>query len=338
LAPSVPRDKEVSECRLASHAFFYGGRVIKQRNIGDVKVSCVGLGCMPLSNGRMVDQREQAVDTIHAALDSGLTLLDTANIYAPSWNAVGHNEALVGEAIRTYTGRASLTDVLITTKGGITRSDGEVWGRDSSPDALVRACEASLTELGVDIIELYQHHRHDPAMTYLEQIRALQALKDAKLIRRIGLSNVTADELALALAELGTAAEGGVVSVQNELSPRYRADLDVLALCESEDIAFLPWSPLGGATHAKDVGSRFAAFAEVADEIGATPQEVTLAWLLRLSTVMIPIPGATRPETIASIVRATEVTLSDEQFDRLQATEPEHTSMYPEDQPRSPLR
>ena len=311
---------------------------IAQRRLGDRDVSAVGLGCMPLSNGRMVDHREQAVQTIHAALDSGITLLDTANIYAPSWDAVGHNEALVGEAIRTYTGSASLTDILITTKGGITRSEGEVWGRDSGPDALIRACEASLTELGVDIIDLYQHHRHDPSMSYLEQIQALQSLKDANLVRQVGLSNVTADELDLAIAELGKPADGGVVSVQNELSPRYRADLDVLARCEAEGIAFLPWSPLGGATHAKDLGSRFAAFADVAEEVGATPQEVTLAWLLRMSPVMIPIPGATRPATVGSIVRATKVTLSDEQFDRLQATEPEHTSMYPEDQPRSRLR
>jgi Predicted oxidoreductases (related to aryl-alcohol dehydrogenases) len=112
----------------------------------------------------------------------------------------------------------------------------------------------------------------------------------------------------------------------------------VLARCEKEGIAFLPWSPLGGATHAKDVGSRFAAFADVAGEVGATPQEVTLAWLLRMSPVMIPIPGASRPETIESIMRSLDVELSDEQFERLQATEPEHTSMYPEDEPRSVLR
>lgn len=309
-----------------------------KRRIGDLQVSAIGLGCMPLSNGRMVDLREQAVDTVHAALDAGITLLDTANIYAPSWDAVGHNEALVAEAIRTYTGPTSLTDVLITTKGGITRSDGEVWGRDSRPDALVRACEASLTELGVDIIDLYQHHRHDPSMTYAEQVHALQGLKDRNLIRRIGLSNVTGQELDLAIEELGSADDGGVVSVQNELSPRYRADLDVLERCEREGIAFLPWSPLGGATHAKDVASRFAAFADVAKEVGATAQEVTLAWLLRMSPVMIPIPGASRPETIASIVRATEVVLTDEQQARLDATQPEHTSMYPEDEPRSPLR
>jgi len=312
--------------------------MIALRTLGDTRVSAIGLGCMPLSNSRMVDHREQAVRTIHAALDAGITLLDTANIYAPSWDAIGHNEALVAEAIRTYTGPSSLTDIVITTKGGITRGEGETWGRNSKPDALVRACEDSLTELGVEIIDLYQHHRHDPTLTYLEQIHALQALKDRHLIRQIGLSNVTAEELDLAIAELGSAKDGGVVSVQNELSPRYRADLDVLQRCEHEGIAFLPWSPLGGATHAKDVGSRFTEFADVAAELAATAQEVTLAWLLRMSPVMIPIPGASKPETIASIMRSLELVLSDEQFARLQATEPEHTSMYPEDQPRSALR
>lgn len=312
--------------------------MIQQRRIGDLSVTAVGLGCMPLSNGRMVDLREQALQTIHAALDQGITLLDTANIYAPAWDAIGHNEALVAEALRTYTGHAPLSDVLVTTKGGITRRPGEQWGRDSSPQALRRACEDSLRALDVLCIDLYQHHRHDPAMTYLDQVRALQLLKDDGLVRRIGLSNVTEAELDLAISELGSASDGGVVSVQNELSPRYRADLDVLARCEREGIAFLPWSPLGGATHAKDVGSRFAAFADVADAMGATPQEVTLAWLLRMSPVMIPIPGATRPETITSIVRSTTLELTDEQFATLQATTPEHTSMYPEDQPRSPLR
>ena len=317
---------------------FYSGGMMLQRRIGDLRVTAVGLGCMPLSNGRMVDRREQALQTIHAALDQGITLLDTANIYAPSWDAIGHNEALVAEALRTYTGHAPLTDVLVTTKGGITRSEGEQWGRDSSPQALRRACEDSLRALDVSCIDLYQHHRHDPAMTYIDQVRALQLLKDEGLVRRIGLSNVTEAELDLAMSELGSASDGGVVSVQNELSPRYRADLDVLAQCEREGIAFLPWSPLGGATHAKDVGSRFAAFADVADAVGATPQEVTLAWLLRMSPVMIPIPGATRTETITSIVRSTTLELTNEQFATLQATTPEHTSMYPEDQPRSPLR
>lgn len=293
---------------------------------------------MPLSDPAMLPERDRAIATIHRALDLGITLFDTSNIYAPSWDAVGHNEALLAEAVRTYAGPADLTHVLLTTKGGITRGEGETWHRDSSVEALQRACEDSLEQMGVDVIELYQHHRHDPSRTYVDQMRAMRALKDDGLIRRIGLSNVTLDELEVALDELGGPDDGGVVSVQNEFSPRYRQDAVVLDRCTELGIAFLPWSPLGGAAEAHDVGSRYAAFREVGESIGASPQETVLAWLLRLSPVIIPIPGATRPATVDSIVRALSVTLSDEQFALLQATQPRGASMYPEDQPRSPLR
>lgn len=312
--------------------------ITDQRIIGDQRVSCVGLGCMPLSFPHMVDQRDRAIATIHRALDLGITLLDTANIYAPSWDAVGHNEALVAEALRSYSGPASLTDVLLTTKGGITRGPGETWGRDSSADALVAACEDSLSQLGVEVIDLYQHHRHDPSETYESQVKALAALKDRNLVRQIGLSNVNASELTLALSLVGGPKEGGIVSVQNEFSPRFRGDADVLDLCTEHGIAFLPWSPLGGSEQAREVGSHYAEFSAVGDEVGATAQEVVLAWLLAKSPVMIPIPGASRPETVDSIVRSASITLSSEQVARLDATAPEHGSMYPDDLPRSPLR
>ncbi|MDP1876778.1 MAG: aldo/keto reductase [Actinomycetota bacterium] len=310
---------------------------LPQRTIGDLSVSAIGLGCMPMSFETMLDDRERAIATIHRALDLGINLLDTANIYAPAWDAVGHNEALVAEAVRTYQGEADLTDLLVTTKGGITRGPGESWGRDSSAAALRSAAEDSLTRLGVEVIELYQHHRHDPSQTYPDQVRALAALKDAGLIRRIGLSNVNGGELAVALDILGGPADGGVVSVQNEFSPRYRDDEDVLERCTGLGIAFLPWSPLGGSDQAHDVGSHYTAFAEVGVELGASAQEVVLAWLLRLSPVMIPIPGATRPATVESCVRAVSLSLSEEQFGRLQATAPVHGSMYADDLPRSPL-
>jgi aryl-alcohol dehydrogenase-like predicted oxidoreductase len=308
------------------------------RTIGDQKVSCVGLGCMPLSFGHMVERRDQAIATIHRALDLGITLLDTANIYAPSWDSVGHNEALVAEAIEAYSGPASLTDLLVTTKGGITRGPGETWGRDSSSASLVAACEDSLTQLGVEVIDLYQHHRHDPGQTYESQMRALASLKERILVRQVGVSNVNAAELTLALDLLGGPRDGGVVSVQNEFSPRYRGDADVLDMCTELGIAFLPWSPLGGSEQAKDVGSRYAAFTDVGSQIGASPQETVIAWLLAKSPVIIPIPGATRPETVESIVRAASITLSPDQFTRLDATAPEQSSMYPDDEPRSPLR
>lgn len=309
---------------------------LAQRRVGSVDVSAVGLGCMPLSNGST--PRERAIATIHRALDLGITLFDTANICAPSWDVVGHNEALVAEALRAYSGSADLTRLLLTTKGGITRGPGETWGRDSSARALHEACEDSMTQLGVDVIDLYQHHRHDPGVTYAEQMRAMKLLKDAGLIRAIGLSNVTSAELTVALEELGGPSDGGVVSVQNELSPRYRRDLDVLDLCEKHGIAFLPWSPLGGAEQAHDVGSHHSTFAEVGAEVGATAQEVVLAWLLAMSPVMIPIPGATRPQTVDSIVQSLEVQLSGAHVERLSATVVTDESMYPETEQRSALR
>ncbi len=308
------------------------------RTIGDLSVSAVGLGCMPLSNPHMIAERDRALATIHRALDLGITLLDTSNIYAPSWDAVGHNEALVAEAVRTYTGPADLGHVLVTTKGGIVRGEGETWGRDSSAAALRRACERSLEQLGVPIIELYQHHRADPNQTYADQMRAMGALRDDGLIRRIGLSNVNLAELEIALEVLGGPSDGGVVSVQNEFSPRYRGDADVLDRSTQLGIAFLPWSPLGGADQAHDIGSLYGAFAEVGAQIDASAQETVLAWLLATSPVMIPIPGATRPATVDSIVRAVSLRLTDEQVERLRATRPANASMYPDDVPRSPLR
>lgn len=311
---------------------------LPQRSIGDLSVSAVGLGCMPMSFPEAIDHRERSLATIHRALDLGITLLDTSNIYAPAWNEIGHNERLIAEALRSYTGSASLADVVVTTKGGLTRGAGETWGRDSTADGLRAACEASLTALGVDTIALYQHHRHDPQMTYADQMRALRGLIDQGLVERIGLSNATAEELAVALEVLGGPDDGGVVSVQNEWSPRFRGEADVLTMCTAAGIAFLPWSPLGGSTQAHDIGDRYTEFTLVGQEIDATPQEVILAWLLATSPVMIPIPGATRPTTMDSIIRSLTLTLTDDQMARLDATESLMESMYPEDQPRSPLR
>jgi aryl-alcohol dehydrogenase-like predicted oxidoreductase len=307
------------------------------RRIGDATVSAVGLGCMPMSFEDMLDHRERALQTVHRALDLGITLLDTANIYAPSWDTVGHNEELVAEALRTYTGPADLRKVLVATKGGLTRGAGETWGRDSSRGGLRAACEASLGALSVDVIDLYQHHRHDPVYSYLDQMRVLGELRDTGLVRRVGLSNATLPELEIALDVLGGPADNGVVSVQNEWSPRFRGDADVLVRCTELGIAFLPWSPLGGSTQAREVGSHYAEFARVADEIGASAQEVVLAWLLAASPVMIPIPGATRPVTVDSIVASLRITLSPDQLARLDATVPAMESMYPDDLPRSPL-
>ena len=311
---------------------------LQTRKIADLNVSLVGLGCMPLSNIKMVDHREQAIATIHHAIDMGITLLDTANVYSPTWDTVGHNETLVAEAVRSYSGSADISKVVITTKGGITKPAENVAERDGTREGLLKACEASLKRLNTSSIELYQFHRHDPSVTYTEQMLSLKALKDAGMIKRIGLSNAQGPELAVALEILGGPNDGGVVSIQNEYSPRYRGEQDVLDKCSELGIAFLPWSPLGGAAQAGEVGSRYSDFASVATEVGATAQEVVLAWLLALTPVMIPIPGATKLATVDSIVRSSALKLSSAQVDRLTAADSPNESLFPDLKPRSPLR
>ena len=311
---------------------------LQTRKIADLTVSLVGLGCMPLSNIKMVDHREQAIATVHHAIDMGITLLDTANVYSPTWDTFGHNETLVAEAMRTYSGGADISKVVIATKGGIIKPADNVVERDGTREGLLKACEASLKRLNTSSIELYQFHRHDPTVTYTEQMLSLKALKDAGMVKRIGLSNAQGPELAVALEILGGPNDGGVVSIQNEYSPRYRGEQDVLDKCTALGIAFLPWSPLGGAAQAGEVGSRYSDFASVATEVGATAQEVVLAWLLALTPVMIPIPGATKTATMDSIIRASALKLTSAQVDRLTAADSPNESLFPDVKPRSPLR
>jgi aryl-alcohol dehydrogenase-like predicted oxidoreductase len=307
------------------------------RRIADLEVGPVGLGCMPMSNAGMLDHRERALATIHAALDAGCTLLDTADIYAPSGAAVGHNERLVAEALRAWDAPAAeRARVVVATKGGITRvpgPGGDLWGRDGRPAALRAAAEASLERLGADVLDLYYLHRADPVVPYAEQVAGLVAVRDAGLARRIAVSNVDLAQLDVALELAGGPDDGGICAVQNERSPRFRVDDDVVARCAERGIAYLPWSPLGGATQAHEVGSRHAAFAEVAEAHGVSPQRVALAWLLGLGPQVIPIPGSTRPETALDSLAAATLVLTGAERASLDATGPADSSMYPDTTP-----
>lgn len=311
------------------------------REIADVSVYPVGLGCMPLSDPRMLGERPRAVATVHAALDSGMTLLDTADIYAPDGAHFGHNEVLVGEAVRSWAGSSADRDrVVVATKGGITRTagpDGDVWGRAGSPEALAAAARASAGRLGVDVIDLYFLHRLDPAVPFDDQVGGLAAVQAAGIARRIGLSNVTLGQVDRALELVGGPERGGIVAIQNEFSPKYRQDADVLARCTERGIAFLPWSPLGGAAQAGELGSRYAPFAEVATERGADVHQVALAWLLSLGPRVIPIPGSTRPATARSSAAAAGLVLTPDELARLSGTVPEAQSVFPDDTPAPPM-
>ncbi len=318
---------------------------MKTRRIGPLTVSEIGLGCMNVSWANRagtdpVRRAEIAIPGIHAALDAGITFLDTADIYAPTWDAVGHNEILVKEAFDSWSGtKDQKAQVVIATKGGIARSVGEKWGRDGSLDHLVRAAEASRQNLGVDTIALYQHHRLDPDTPLETQIDNLGALKSHGLVANIGVSNYSREHLEVALDILGGPEDGGVVSVQNEFSPFYRQDADVLALCEQRGIAFLPWSPLGGSKRvAEIVQGNFPVLATMAEQKGISVPRLVIAWLLRLSPVMVPLPGATRPESVADSAAAAEVTLSADEMAEISAGLPESEPRRDELDPAPPRR
>jgi aryl-alcohol dehydrogenase-like predicted oxidoreductase len=282
---------------------------MQTRRIGDHDVSAIGLGAMPLT----MDQRpteEDAIATVHAALDAGVTLIDTADAYTWAERGPGANEEVVAKALASYGG--STDHVLVATKGGHTR-DGSDWGLDGRPEYLRRACEASLRRLGVEAVGLYQHHRPDPDVPYEETMGGLKDLYDAGLIQRAGISNADPDQIRLAQKVLGDA----LVSVQNQFSPRFRSSEPEIGVCEDLGLTFLPWSPLGGIAKAKDLGSSYAVFNEVADERGVSPQQVCLAWELALSPRVVPIPGASRPASIQSSAAAVDITLSDDEMDRL---------------------
>ena len=291
---------------------------MQTRQLGPFQVSAIGLGAMPMSqnNDNVLPEESQAVATIHAALDAGVTFIDTADIYAPSWDTMGHNETLVGRAVKSYGG--SVDDLVIATKGGITRSAGEEWGRNGSLDYLRSAVEKSLRALQVETIDLYQWHRPDRSMIYAEAIGNFKTLQDEGKIKSIGISNANVEEIQIAIDVLG---DGGLVSVQNEFSPKFRCSEDELEFCAERGIAFLPWSPLGGTGGGgRNVGDRYAAFGEIGADHGVSPQQVVLAWELSLSDTVIPIPGARRPESIIDSAKAADLQLSAEELQRCGAS------------------
>ncbi len=285
---------------------------MQTRKLGPFDVSAIGLGAMPLSMGANTQPgEEQAIATIHAALDAGITYIDTADVYAPSWDTMGHNERLVAKALKSYGDTAG---VIVGTKGGITRSKGGEWGRNGTPTYLRSALEASMRALDVDVIDLYQWHRPDRARNYADVIATFAQFLDEGLVKAVGISNANVEEIKIASDVFGP---GRLASVQNEFSPRFRSSQAELELTGQRGATFLPWSPLGGTGQAKEAGSKFAAFAEVAAEIGVSVYQVVLAWHLAQGEHVIPIPGASRPESIIDSAKAIDVQLSDEQLAKL---------------------
>jgi aryl-alcohol dehydrogenase-like predicted oxidoreductase len=276
---------------------------VQQRTIGARSVSAIGLGGMPRSiEGR--PETERSVATIHAALEAGVTLIDTADAYHRDANDVGHNEELIASALRSY--GSDTSDVLVATKGGHLRPGDGSWTKNGRPEYLKEAAKASARRLGVDAIGLYQFHRPDPDVDYADSVGALAELLDEGVIQLAGISNASVAQIDLANELLG----GRLVSVQNQFSPTFPSSRGELDHCAELGIAFLPWSPLGGIGRTASVGESHPAFLRLADERGVSLQQVILAWELALAPVVIPIPGSSRPASITDSAAAADLELS----------------------------
>ena len=290
-------------------------RSIGNDTVGRVEVGAVGLGLMTFDQTG-TQPREQLADTVRAALDAGVTLFDTADAYGPGEelgaDAQGANERLIASLLDELGVRDR---VLLATKGGHVRTDGGGWDIDSSAARLKQAVDDSLMRLGVEQLALWQHHRPDPKVPYDEVIGTLKEVADSGKVRMVGLSNADPDQIRSAHAVLGDA----LVSVQNQFSPKFRSSRPEIDVCEELGLAFLPWSPLGGLSDAKELAEKHPAFASVAEERGVSAQQVALAWELAQSPVVIPIPGAKRPQSIRDSAAAADLELTSEELARLDA-------------------
>lgn len=267
---------------------------------GDLPVRRLGFGAMRLCGpgvwGEPPDPAA-ARRVLARAVELGVTLIDTADAYGP-----GVNERLIADALHPYP-----EGLVIATKGGLTRPRREAWTANGRPEHLRAACDASLRRLRLERIDLYQLHAPDPHVPFAESVGALADLRAAGKIRHVGLSNVGVEQLRRARRIVP------IVSVQNRYNLSDRSSEDVLAECEKDGIAFLPWYPLAAGGHARDG----RALAEVARRHGATTAQVAIAWLLARSPVMAPIPGTASLAHLEENVAAARLTLSAEDLGAL---------------------
>jgi pyridoxine 4-dehydrogenase len=271
--------------------------------LGDLTVNRMAFGAMRLTGqgiwGEPAD-REEAKAVLRRAVELGVNLIDTSNAYGPEVN-----EQLIAEVLHPYP-----EELVIATKGGLTRPGPGEWQRDGRPESLREALEGSLRRLRVERIDVYQLHAVDPQVPVEESVGALAELQQQGKIRHIGVSNVDARQLAAARALVT------VVSVQNRYSLADRHSEGVLEACERSGIAFLPWFPLALGELARAKGR----LAQLARGRGATSAQVALAWLLRRSPVMAPIPGTSSVAHLEENVGAAALELTDAEFAELSRT------------------
>jgi aryl-alcohol dehydrogenase-like predicted oxidoreductase len=266
----------------------------------ELSVSRLGFGAMRIT-GRGVwgepDDPDECRAVLRRALELGVNLIDTANSYGPEVS-----ENLIAEALHPYP-----AELVIATKGGFTRPGPGRWEPDGRREALREACEGSLRRLKLDRIDLYQLHTPDPKVPYEESIGALKELQDAGKIRLVGVSNVSLEQLATARSIVE------VVSVQNRYNLTDRRSEDVLDECERQGLGFIPWFPLATGQLAQPGGP----LDEIAEAHRATPSQIALAWLLKRSPVMLPIPGTSSVGHLEENVAAAAIELTEAEFETI---------------------
>lgn len=277
---------------------------MQMRTLGSAgRVSAIGLGAMPLGFEGRPDE-SVAVRVIHAALDAGVSWIETADSYCRDDDDLGYGERVAARAIKAWKGGPHR--VQVATKGGYRRPGGK-WHHDARPDRLRAACEASLTALGVESIFLYQLHAPDPAVRLVESVGALADLKREGKVQNIGLCNVDA-------AQIRAAQEvAAIASVQSFCNVACRVCFEdgIIDLCRRDGIAFIANGPVGGHHHHGRMTAH-PALRTVGARHGLTPHQVALAWVLGSSPILLAIPGASRVESAVSSARAGDVVLTDE--------------------------
>ena len=280
-----------------------------QRTLGrtGIRLYPIGLGAMPLS----LDSRPpepQGMAVIHAALDAGVTLIDTADSYCRDDDDFNHNERLIAKALQAHPAGKTVT---VATKGGLTRPGG-AWHTDARPERLRRCCEASLKALGVDAIALYQLHRPDDRVPFAESVGALARLRQEGKIVHVGLSNVSAAQLTEAQRIVR------VESVQNECNPTVAEDFrnGVVAACAEQGVTYIAYSPVGGNWGHRQQAKNKVLLA-IAKAHGVSPYQVALAWLLAKGPYVLPIPGASKIGSIRDSSAAVQLRLTPDELLRI---------------------
>ena len=267
---------------------------------GEISVHRLGFGAMRLTGEGIwgpPKNRKAALAVLRRAVELDINFIDTADSYGPHVS-----EELIAEALFPYP-----DDLVIATKAGLTRSGPNAWNADGRPEHIREAIEGSLRRLRLDAIELYQLHAVDPKVPYTETVGAFRELQQAGLLRHVGVSNVSVEQLGVARGIVE------VVSVQNRYNLTDRASEPVLQGCARDGLAFIPWFPLATGRLAGDAIDR------VAQRRGLTPTQVGLAWLLHHSPAMLPIPGTSKVSHLEENVAAAEVELTAEDIRELEA-------------------